>query len=128
MGWLRSRSRLGSYLALFALALQLALSFGHVHLEGGAPVSRHSSTLLGVHASTIAATAVDAAGKGAPAPADDFCPICMLIHLAGALVPAEAPSLPLPSVFGQAPIAAATEFDLTTPPRAPFAARAPPTA
>jgi hypothetical protein len=31
--------------------------------------------------------------------ADDRCPICTLIHLAGALVPAEMPSLPMPSVF-----------------------------
>ena len=33
MHWFRSRSRLGSGLALFSLALQLALSFGHIHLK-----------------------------------------------------------------------------------------------
>ena len=34
MQWFRSRVKLGSWVALFALALQLALTFGHVHLDG----------------------------------------------------------------------------------------------
>ena len=33
MKWFRSNIRHGSRLALFALAVQLALSFGHIHLE-----------------------------------------------------------------------------------------------
>ena len=33
MRWFRSHARLGSWLALSALALQLALSFGHIHLK-----------------------------------------------------------------------------------------------
>jgi hypothetical protein len=45
MGWFRSRSRLGSYLALFALAFQLAVSFGHVHLDHIAPTSALATTL-----------------------------------------------------------------------------------
>src|SRR5262245_62321691 len=32
MSWFRTRARWGSWLALFALALQLTLSFAHVHL------------------------------------------------------------------------------------------------
>ncbi|WP_152539787.1 DUF2946 family protein [Afipia sp. P52-10] len=34
MGWFRSRPRLGACLALFALALNLVLSFGHLHWGG----------------------------------------------------------------------------------------------
>jgi hypothetical protein len=105
MGWFRSRSRSGSYLALFALAFQLAVSFGHVHLDHIAPVSAGREDL-----------------------ADDCCLICTLIHLAGALVPAETPSLPLPSVFGQLQLEAAVEFDLTASHGALFRARAPPIA
>jgi hypothetical protein len=129
MGWFRSRWRWGSYLALFALAFQLALSFGHVHLEGGAPVSGHASALLGVQAVTASATAVDPAGKESPALADDCCPICTLIHLAGALVPTAAPALPRPAVFERAGFAAALEFDLARSRYfSPLGARAPPLA
>ena len=38
MSFFRSRSRWGSYLALFALAFQLAVSFAHVHLDHVSPV------------------------------------------------------------------------------------------
>ena len=34
MGWVRRYARFGSWLALAALALQLVLSFGHIHLDG----------------------------------------------------------------------------------------------
>ena len=34
MFWVRSNRRFGSWAALFALAIQLVLSFGHIHLEG----------------------------------------------------------------------------------------------
>jgi Protein of unknown function (DUF2946) len=129
MGWFRSRSRWGTYLALFALAVQLALSFGHVHLESGAPVAGHASGLFAVHPSNASAAAVDPAGKESPAHADDCCPICTLIHLAGALEPATAPALPQLAVFGRVPFAVAVEFDLTKPHyHSPLGARAPPLA
>jgi hypothetical protein len=129
MGWFRSRSRWGSYLALFALAVQLALSFGHVHLEGGAPASGNASALFAVHPANAAAAAVEPAGKEFPALADDHCPICTLIHLAGALVPATTPTVSRLAVFDRVPFAAAVEFDLTNPHySSPLGARAPPLA
>lgn len=128
MGWFRSRSRWGSWLALLALVLQLALSFGHVHLDDDdAPVSQHL-TLVGAHVSAAVAATADPAGKDAPALPDDYCPICTLIHLAGALMPAEPPSLPLPTALARLRTNSAAEFDLTASPRAPFGARAPPLA
>lgn len=127
MGWFRSRSRLGSWLALFALACQLALSFGHVHLDG-ARGSAHASVVASVPAAIDATAALDPAGKDKPALADDYCAVCALIHLAGALVPAEVPALPLPIFSGRLPLAAAIDFDLTQPRRARFQARAPPIA
>jgi|EndMetStandDraft_8_1072994.scaffolds.fasta_scaffold14925_2 hypothetical protein len=129
MGWFRSRSRWGSYLALFALVAQLALSFGHVHLEGGAPSSGHASALSAVHPSSTSAAAVDPAGKEFPALADDHCPICALIHLAGVLVPATAPAVSRLAVFDRVAFAVAVEFDLTKPHyHSPLGARAPPLA
>jgi hypothetical protein len=127
MRWLRLRSRSGSYLALFALAFQLAVSFGHVHLERTAPPSAPPSALAGAQPS-----AADLNAPSNPAGredlADDCCPICTLIHLAGALVPAEMPSLPLPTVVGRLRLEVAAEFDLTASHTALFRARAPPIA
>lgn len=128
MGWFRSRSRWGSCLALLALALQLALSFGHVHLDDDdAPVSENSA-LWGAHASAVATTTNDGSGQESPAPPDDLCSICTLIHLAGALLPVEPPSLPLPTALPRLRTGTAVEFDLTASRRAPFGARAPPLA
>jgi hypothetical protein len=127
MGWFRSRSRVGACLALFALAFQLAVSFGHVHLERIAPLSAGASALAGAQPSADDLSAPSNPG-GREHRADDLCPICTLIHLAGALVPAEMPSLPLPTVFGRLRLEAAADFDLTTSHAALFRARAPPIA
>ncbi|MGA7490567.1 MAG: DUF2946 family protein [Xanthobacteraceae bacterium] len=129
MGWFRSRSTWGSYLALFALAFQLVLSFGHVHLDGDHVPGLERSALLGVHASTVATAAADPAGKESPALPDDCCPICTLIHLAGTLVAAEPPSLPRLAAFGRAPLEAAIHFELAgSRHHSPLGARAPPLA
>jgi hypothetical protein len=121
MGFFRSKSRLGAYLALFALAFQLAVSFAHVHLEHVSPVA------AGVRAQV--------AGKQASAPssrsdhedlADDLCPVCSLIHLAGTIMPAEMPPVPLPSPFFRLPRETAVAFDLPASHRVVFQARAPP--
>ena len=122
MRWFRSRSRLSSYLALFALAFQLAVSFGHVHLDETAPPS------AGAFASTQSDVNAPSSPTGREDVADDCCPICTLIHLAGALVPAATPALPLPSMFGHLRLAAAVEFDLAASQTALFRARAPPIA
>jgi hypothetical protein len=127
MGWLRLRSRVGSYLALFAVAFQLALSFGHVHLEHMVPVSA-GATALGRAQPSGDDLNAPSSPSGREDLADDCCPICTLIHLAGALVPAETPPLPLPSVFGRLRLEVAAEFDLTASHGALFRARAPPIA
>ena len=123
MGWFRSRSRLGSYLALFAVAFQLAVSFAHVHLDHVRPAA--ASAFAEAAAST---KQVDA--PTAPADheslADDCCPICALIHLAGTIAPAETPPLPLPGMFFRLRHETAVAFDLTAQPRVLFQARAPP--
>jgi hypothetical protein len=131
MSWFRSHARLGSCLALFALAFQLAVSFGHVHIHGNAS---HRSTLITDGAAVSAVSHVEQA-KPAPthpagdrSQADEYCPICALIHLARALVPAEAPAVPLPGLFGQLQYQAAVAFELTASRPTPFRARAPPTA
>ena len=121
MSWFRARSRWGAYLALLALAFQLAISFGHVHLDHIA--------LTSADATAIASAPSSDDPPSIPASqdvADDLCPICALIHLAGALVPAQIAPLPLPNIFGSVRREAAVAFDLTAAPGARFRARAPP--
>ncbi len=127
MDWFRSRSKWGSYLALFALVFQLALTFGHVHLDRAAPISADRSAVATADAWNAAPlTPTDPTDRHDRA--DDRCAICSLIHLAGALVLAEPPSLPLPDISVRVPSAPPVAFDFLSPQRPLFAARAPPTA
>jgi hypothetical protein len=93
MSWVRARLRFGSHLALFALAVQLVLSFGHVHLDDLVP------------ASSVAATAVpEAQAPVAPdhdsdGPGHDYCGICALIQLAGTAAASLPPPLAVPALF-----------------------------
>jgi hypothetical protein len=114
-------------LALFALALQLALTSGHAHLDHFAPVSSDKFTVASADALSDAHN-TPANPTGRDDRAGDRCPICSLIHLASALVLTEPPSLPLQDVFGRLPREPALTFDFAAPQRALFAARAPPIA
>src|SRR2546426_4572725 len=120
----RLRSRWGSCLALFALTLQLALSFGHVHLG---PITRDSFA-ANVATGTDAHRPASRDRHDLPAAADDNCAVCALIHLAGTLLPSEPPALELPAAFGRLSAEILGKFDLTAPPGALFQARAPPIA
>jgi hypothetical protein len=89
MRWFRTHIGLGSRLALFALAVQLVLSFGHVHVGKIAPASSHGAMAL-----------VQAPDHGpSPKPhtgADDYCAICATVSLLASSVPPAAVSLVLP--------------------------------
>ena len=126
MYWFRSHKRLGARLALLALAVQIVLSFGHVHFYAFGLASANA---------TPVATAQDAGavppGKPAPIhksdrPVGADCAICALIQLFAISAPAAAPALPLPAGLApiglQAPLASA----LAAPPHFLFQARAPP--
>lgn len=119
MGWVRAERRLGGWLALFALAVQLTLSFGHIHAEDfHKDKSPQTSNVAG-----------EAGGApAAPAPDHDDCPICVTAHLTGAAalpVPLQF-ALPLPEPFAwRASIERRIEQPAT---RRPFQARAPPQA
>jgi hypothetical protein len=127
MRWVRSNLRFGAWCALFALAVQLALSFGHVHVRGagGTPA------LLALWATPAPATAPDAAAKPAkPAKsqiAHDQCAICTSIQLAGSLIAASAPFLSLPADPGRPWLGFDIARALAASPHHSFQARAPPT-
>jgi len=127
MAFFRSRSRLGSYLALFAIAFQLAVSFAHVHLDHVSPRAAAARALTGAPAPSEEVNAPSAPADHKTL-GDDGCQICALIHLAGTIVPAETPPLPLPRLVLRLQHETAIAFDLTAPHRVLFQARAPPLA
>ena len=113
---------LGAWLALFALALQLALSFGHVHPEDFA-VANSGIVTIGPHNS---GTIDDDGDHHGPGHAD--CTICAVIHLAGTLLLSPPPFVALPATESHAWFAESTQYDAPHAPRQPFQARAPPQA
>ena len=86
----RSGRKFGSWLALIALAIQFAVSFAHVHLDG---VGRAG------YAGAVAQSTHGAQPQPAQQPSDDgddYCAICASIYLAAnSFVPAP-PVLPVP--------------------------------
>jgi hypothetical protein len=80
------------WLALFALGLQMIVSFGHVHLEG---IARTDQARVALAAAGHASQSLLAQHPGAGD--DDYCPICASVYLtANSFVPA-ASVLALPS-------------------------------
>ncbi|MGA7525656.1 MAG: DUF2946 family protein [Pseudolabrys sp.] len=78
MHWIRKNSRFGSWAAVFALALQLALSFGHIHAEDFQ--DRWSATAW---SSQPNPNSPDDDDRG---PGHDFCAICAALNLTSSSV------------------------------------------
>ena len=89
MRWFRPNVRVGAWCALVAMALQLALTFGHVHASVSSAASPRFTAQGTVQGPTD--------GPRVPLkPLIDHCATCAVIHMAGAGVPPPAISLPLP--------------------------------
>jgi len=123
MRWYRDHIRQGSWLALIALAINVVLSFGHVHgLDGKSPDHR-SGALIAAVASHDGGKSHGRTDDGL---ADSLCPICAAAAtMANGLAPTP-PSLPIDFTFARIDrpiklVAAAVE-----PQRAAFQSRAPP--
>jgi len=129
MRWFRSHARLGSWLALSALALQLALAFGHIH---------HKDVLGQADASSGAVIAALAPEPEAQAPAappadrasheheDGYCAIYAINSLIGCSQTAAPPAVPLPPIAGRVQVAIGHQFLLAERRHAGSQARAPP--
>jgi hypothetical protein len=91
MNWVRTHRRFGGTLALFALALQLVLSFGHIHVRDFA----------GIPGPAVAQAQVTAAhgpaGDAADQANDIYCAVCATVALSGTLVLPSLPALALPA-------------------------------
>jgi hypothetical protein len=125
MHWFRSNLRLGSRLALLALAVQMVLAFGHVHFYDLARASTTTAMATGSGASLLNGSPAGHHPGGSP---DADCPICAAIQLVATSAPSVAPTLPLPPGFRSIRLQASAESAAASSPHALFQARAPPTA
>jgi hypothetical protein len=111
--------------ALFALALQMVLAFGHLHRDdlGLPPLAGTDPTQI---SSAAASRSVPPADQQHQPPSDDYCPICASIAVLATWMPALPPVLMSPEPVRRvwAPVAALqiwpTQVSLS------FQARAPP--
>lgn len=129
MGWFRAYRRFGGRLALFALALQFYLSFGHIHPEDiygpvNVPLSEAAQISLPAASAGKLLTADHAANEP-----DDICAICATMYLLGSSsVPQPPQALPVALISQPAKHVIRIAGVFTAPRRAPFQSRAPPVA
>jgi hypothetical protein len=123
MSWVRSNLRFGSWCALFALAVQLLVLFNHVHCSqsGCWPASQQA---IGSVAGDDGATDSKSTGPAI----GDYCLLCAVIHMAGTVLPATAPSEPIAIVVQKSPPWADLADIAASAPHGIFQARAPPRA
>lgn len=121
MRWFRSKMQFGSRLALVALALQIVLTFGHVH--SFVPAAVDTALSSAVAASDDGSSSRDPSRNGL---ADFDCPICALINLAGTSTLSVAPDLPLPASVDFVTLRPRPELASATAPYFQPRARAPP--
>lgn len=129
MGWVHCHRRRGAYLALAALLLQIAVSFGHVDLDG--MVGSAHLTLAGPQKSVLAQAAVTKASQPGPMQNngdDGYCPICASIFLVSSSFVSEPPQLPVPDGFERIRHSVSVARGVTPLLRVAFRSRAPPAA
>src|SRR4249920_1921074 len=100
MKWFRRQIKTGSRLALFALALQFVLSFGHVHADAAqaaAAIQNQASLALEQGLAPDTASQVQQpAGHDDGQPSNEPCAICAVMAMANQVVGATPPPLILP--------------------------------
>jgi Protein of unknown function (DUF2946) len=138
MKWFRRHVKHGSRLALFALAIQFALSFGHFHwaVAQAAPAIQTALTQADLaYARDHAAldTVHETAQKQQPAnpdsdqqPPADTCAICAVIALANTVLFAAPPVLLLPQAVELLYLTTDAGFVHLNSVRSAFQSRAPP--
>ena len=105
MKWFRSNIRHGARLALFAMLVQFALTFGHSHWFVQAASLSQASLQQADSSKAIASIDRAAVQKQSPAspdreqPGDDNCAICAVVAMAGTVVSATPPLLALPQAI-----------------------------
>ena len=117
---LRARQKSGAWLALLALLVQIAVSFGHVHGDDLVPVLAEQGT----GASPL--TSAPWNDPGSPSTDHDFCSICACVVLAGSLVLPQPPAIVVAIVLRRVALADRVLLLVSTDQHRHFQARAPP--
>jgi hypothetical protein len=117
MRWFRTNRQFGARFALIALALQLLLTFGHVHAPSAALASA---------AQTSQSDGTVPQGPNHSGLADTDCPTCALIQLSAISAPSVAPELPLPVAVGFSTLQPRVGLTVASAPPASVRARGPP--
>jgi hypothetical protein len=130
MKWFRSNIRHGARLAIFAMLVQFALTFGHSHwFAQAAPLAQSQLTDSAKGIASIDRVAVEKQSPAAPdreQPGDDNCAICALVAMAGTVMFATPPLLLLPQAVELLHLTTDAEFVHLNSAAAAFQPRAPP--
>ena len=131
MKWFRRHIKTGSRLALFALSLQLVLSFGHFHWDAAqAATALQSQTALaqdqGVATDTAIQTQQQPSGHDDGQPTNEPCAICAVMSMASQMLFATVALLPLPDAIEQSFLVTDADFALPGFSQSAFRSRAPP--
>ena len=131
MKWVRSHIRHGARLALFALAVQFVLSFGHFHgiAAQAAPVIQSAKLSNSARLSAAYGTAETqqpTSDRDTDPQGNDVCAICAVVALAGTALFASPPLLLLPQGIELLYRITDAEFVHLNSPRLAFQPRAPP--
>ena len=139
MNWFRKHLKHGSRLALFALAVQFALSFGHFHGTAAAQAAPAVQSGLADADLAIAATlaAPDAQHSESNRPQDpaghdddqhtaNVCAVCAVLSLANNFLFASPPLLNLPDAVELLHLTTGAEFAHLGASHPAFRSRAPP--
>ncbi|QOG23383.1 MULTISPECIES: DUF2946 family protein [Bradyrhizobium] len=136
MNWFRKHLKLGSRLALLALVVEFALSFGHFHALAAKAVPATWTSLTKVAPpSSVAvltqATPTEASRKQPPSNDDrdhpaGACAICAVISLVDSALLAAPPVLLLPQTIDLPYLATDAGFPRVQSARSAFQSRAPP--
>jgi hypothetical protein len=128
MRWFRANRLVGGCLALFALAIQFAVSFAHIHPQDSIPkenltfVAKASNALSMDVASSLSAP-LDDRGTGWP---PDDCPICASIVLISSAITGQVPVLSVPTAFSPILLQSIRDFEFQSVRYSSFQTRAPP--
>ena len=121
MKWFRSNIRHGARLALFAMLVQLALTFGHSHWFAQATSLAQASIQQ-----SASVEKQSPAGPDREQPGDDNCAICAVVAMAGTVVSATPLLLLLPQAIDLLYRTTDAEFAHLSSASTGFQPRAPP--
>jgi hypothetical protein len=102
MRWGRSSRRFGGYLALFALWLQFAVSFAHIHPADSIIDHGQAGVVAAPSPGAPGSPTTPSSNRTGDGRSHDECPICASIYLVSTAFLGEPPALVVPMLFYRA--------------------------